>query len=118
MARVLVVEDDAWIRLWLEDVLEDAGHAVTSCHTADQAITVLERDDDFDVLLTDINMPGERDGLGLASTARAMYPHLRVVVSSGKRQPTASELPTRSNFLMKPYLSDAMLPLIQPRYCH
>jgi len=115
MARVLIAEDDAWTRLWLEDILEDAGHAVISCHSADAAISLLQCDDDFDVLLTDINMPGERDGLHLASAARAMYPCLHVVVSSGKREPLPTELPPQSFFLMKPYLSEAMLPLIRVR---
>lgn len=70
--RVLVVDDDARVRLVLTALLEADGASVTGVGSAAQALRVLpvERPD---VLLTDLNMP-EVDGLGLIRQVRALPP--------------------------------------------
>ena len=57
---VLLVEDEGLIRLTLAETLEDAGYTVVSAESGDAACDLLKGATRFDVLLTDIQMPGFR----------------------------------------------------------
>ncbi len=81
MTRILLTEDDASLRLFLSRALTQAGHAVTQAEDGYVALAALERDR-FDLLLTDIVMPG-LDGIELAQRARAIAPDLRVMFITG-----------------------------------
>lgn len=107
--KILVVEDDFLIMMWVEDALRDAGHAVMTAATADQAMDTLERTPDVDLLFTDIDMPGSMDGLRLAAVVRDRWPPVSIVVASGKHRPVSGEIPPDAVFLPKPYLSIDML---------
>ena len=61
-AIVLVVEDEALIRISALDIVEDAGFAVLEACNADEAIAILESRNDIRAVLTDIRMPGSMDG--------------------------------------------------------
>jgi two-component system, response regulator PdtaR len=100
LAKVLVVEDEPLIIIWVEDALLDAGYEVATACDADAAIKVLETDSSINVLFTDIDMPGSMDGLRLAAA---------VIIASGKHRPAVSEMPEHAVFLAKPYLSIDML---------
>lgn len=104
VSRVLVVEDDDVVRLIGSTMLESLGFEVQTCANADDALAVLVDDAAFDVVFTDIMMPGSMDGLGLAQTVERLYPSLRVILTSGWSD---AELPkdTRRDrpFLLKPY---------------
>lgn len=100
---VLLVEDEALIRELSVMVLEDAGFRVVAAEDAHQALKVLETGLDARVLFTDVQMPGDIDGLQLARTARERLPGIEVLVASGQRIPGPGELPDRGRFLHKPY---------------
>jgi two-component system chemotaxis sensor kinase CheA len=68
--RVLLVDDAPFFRNMLSPVLKAAGYAVTSVASADEALALLQGNRMFDVLVTDIEMPG-KDGFALASAVRA-----------------------------------------------
>lgn len=68
--RVLIVDDDPYIRDTLEEVLEDAGYGVTAAQSGDIALGLLQGGASFDVALVDINMPG-MDGYELMSRIAA-----------------------------------------------
>ena len=80
--RVLLVEDDALIRLATADMLESLGYSVIDVGTALEAMAVLE-DQSVDVLLTDIGLPG-MSGSQLAEEACRKIPDLQVVFASGQ----------------------------------
>ncbi len=109
MPKVLVVEDEALIRLWVEDALRDAGYEVETAANADEAILILEADRSITLVFTDIDMPGSMDGLKLAAAVRDRWPPVHIVVASGKSHPVASMLPTHSVFLPKPYIAAEVL---------
>jgi two-component system cell cycle response regulator CpdR len=73
MARILLAEDDAAMRGFLVGALKSHGHEVAACADGKEALGVLERRGvaAFDLLLTDIIMPG-LDGIALAQSAGAM----------------------------------------------
>jgi two-component system chemotaxis sensor kinase CheA len=70
-ARVLVCEDSAFFRTFLTRTLLEEGHEVTACEDGEEGwVTLTERPNDFDLLLTDIEMP-ELNGFELTRRVRA-----------------------------------------------
>ncbi|MGR3803021.1 response regulator [Marinibacterium profundimaris] len=99
---ILVVEDEALIRMDLALGLSDLGHKVLEAGNADMAMQTLRDEEAIDVLVTDIDMPGEMDGLDLAGKVRGLSETCRIVVMSGRSHPTQDALPEHSTFLGKP----------------
>jgi CheY-like chemotaxis protein len=83
MAAVLVVEDEPFVRRFLTDALNDAGHAVHAVQNAEVALVILEEGVRFDLLITDIMLPWGIDGLELAQRAKRIQPDLGVVYVTG-----------------------------------
>ena len=75
MTRILLAEDDDSLRSFLGRALERAGYDVTACADGDEAISALT-DGPFDVLLTEIVMPGA-DGIEVARECAARSPRTR-----------------------------------------
>ncbi len=79
--RVLLCDDDTTILDVIGEALRDVGHDVHTCDAGAAAIVAME-DGDFDVLITDLGMPGV-NGWDVARRARQMEPPLPVIVISG-----------------------------------
>lgn len=75
--RILVAEDEPDVLETLVTMLERAGHVVTPVTTGDEALRVFEANPGFDLLLTDIVMPGTLQGTTLSRVLREQYPSLR-----------------------------------------
>ena len=80
MSRILLAEDDDSLRGFLARALERAGHEVTACADGEEAVTFL--DEPWDLLLTDIVMPG-LDRIEVARQAAAKHPGLRILFITG-----------------------------------
>jgi DNA-binding NtrC family response regulator len=81
---VLLVEDDAIVRLTLADFFEAVGLDFLQAEHAEAALTILEdRSLGIDVLVTDLNLGPGDNGLALAKKARELLPGLRVVYETG-----------------------------------
>ena len=80
MPRILLAEDDDSLRGFLTRALERAGYEVTACADGDEAASVI--DQPWDLLLTDIVMPG-MDGIEVARLAAAKHPGLRIMFITG-----------------------------------
>jgi two-component system, response regulator PdtaR len=103
-AAVLIVEDEPLVQAMAADIFMDAGYRVfEACHAAD-AMTLLEDRDDIGGVFTDIEMPGEMNGLALAATIQGRWPAIAVLITSGRFRPHESLLPEGSEFIPKPYL--------------
>ena len=100
---VLVVEDEAIIRMDIASQLFDAGYDVFEAGTADEAVSLLEANASIRILFTDIDMPGSMDGLKLAAAVRDRWPPVKIVVTSGHRVVEITDLPDGSVFFNKPY---------------
>ena len=59
---------------------------------ADEAVEVLERVDDIQLVITDINMPGSMDGLRLATAIRDRWPPIRLIVVTGFAPPNKERI--------------------------
>ncbi len=101
---VLLAEDDALVRMMAADVLrEEGGFKVVEVVNADEALTVLEAPADVRALVTDVEMPGSLDGFTLARVVKQAWPHIGIVVTSGRMAPGPKALPSGALFIPKPY---------------
>ena len=82
-ASLLVVEDDPLVLRHACDVLVGLGYRVTVAETGDAALNILRERSDFDLLFTDVVMPGGLNGRQLAEAAVALHPALKVLYTSG-----------------------------------
>jgi CheY-like chemotaxis protein len=110
---VLVVEDEAFLLFAIADELRDAGYQVLEASNADEAITLLETRPDISILFTDIDMPGSMDGLRLSAAVRDRWPPVKIIITSGKRQPAQDTMPSGGIFLPKPYAPEKVAATIQ-----
>ncbi|MEF7617384.1 ATP-binding protein [Aquincola sp. MAHUQ-54] len=104
--HLLVVEDDALIASVTTGALEAEGYAVRLCTTADEAMAVLRGGEQFDVLFTDVVMPGKLNGLDLVRWCAAERPGLPVVVTTGYAENLNS---ISAEILRKPYDIEALI---------
>lgn len=81
MAHILVAEDERAVREFVRRALENRGHRVTMAEDGIEALTALGGAD-YDLLLTDIVMPG-MDGIALALKVAREKPDLRILLMSG-----------------------------------
>jgi len=100
---VLVAEDEVLVRQLSVCELEDAGYQVIEAANAGQAIAILETGVQVDVLFTDVNMPGEIDGIRLVRLVHCRWPDVGLIVTSGRADITQDELPDHGQFIRKPY---------------
>jgi len=100
---VLLVEDESLIRMVAADILTDEGFTVLEATTADEAWPLLESHSDISVLFTDVNIPGRMDGLTLAARVAERWPHIRLVVTSGRCGLSTHEIPDHGRCVQKPY---------------
>ena len=83
-ATILVVEDEIIIRMNLADFLADEGYTVLEASNAAEAVGILcNAAQRVDLVLSDVRMPGEMDGLGLASWLQEHHKGLPVILTSG-----------------------------------
>ena len=83
LGKVLLVEDETLISVLVAEALEEDGFDVHAVANAEEAMSLLSSGAHFDVLFTDINLPG-MDGATLAESARKTHPGIAVVYASGR----------------------------------
>lgn len=82
MARILLADDEAAVREFVRRSLEHKGHTVVPVRDGAEALFILQKDAQFDLLLTDIVMP-VMDGIALALKVAKDYPALRILLMTG-----------------------------------
>ena len=96
------------VRLIGSDTLSDAGYEVVEAGSADEALQILDRHRDVEVLFTDIRMPGSMDGLELARVVHERWPAMKILVTSGDTFPPRGAIADHGRFLAKPYSTDVL----------
>lgn len=114
--HILVVEDHEAIRDHLSRSLRARGYGVTEAACADEALRLVEDGLAFDLLLTDVEMPGTMDGIALALHFTSTRGDLPVVVTSGGVPGGA--VPSQFAFLAKPFRLPALFELITTSLFH
>jgi DNA-binding response OmpR family regulator len=112
IARVLVVEDEPLIRIFIMDSLEDAGFAVEEAGSASEAMTKLESmQAACAAVIVDVGLP-DRPGDILAAELRTAWPELPIIIASGHDKNEFARHFTADRFvgvLGKPYDSKMLL---------
>jgi CheY-like chemotaxis protein len=108
---VLVVEDDVLVREPIADCLREVGYEVLEAGDAHEAIDVVGHADHLDLVFSDVRMPGELDGIGLARWVRAHHPQVPVLLTSGYDANgwLGGDLAREVRLLQKPYTQDQVL---------
>jgi PAS domain S-box-containing protein len=104
--KVLLVDDDEAVRTAAVGLLENLGYEVVVASGGAEALDMLTRIDDIDVLFTDVIMPGGMDGGEVAERAQALRPDLKFLFASGYFEAALVRKGTISastHFLVKPY---------------
>src|SRR5690349_16627185 len=106
---VLLVEDEPLIRLFLSELLEDAGFRVVEAANGAEALVLMEAGLKVDVLLTDVDMPIGCNGFELAHRVHELWPQTELLIMSGRQWPSAGDLPPGAAFLAKPCPNEAIV---------
>ncbi len=110
--EVLVVEDEPLVRIVATDAIADSGIMAWEAGDAAEALQVLDRRPHIGLVVTDVNMPGEMDGLALAGRVSEDRPDISVIVTSAKAVVGAGDLPDGGAFLPKPYRTERLVELV------
>ena len=115
--RVLLVDDDELIRLTVSEALEQNGFAVTTAACVTDALKLINSES-YDVLLSDLHMPGPGDGLTVVSAMRHANPQARTLLMSAFPQMEAAAraiVRQADEILVKPMNILALVEVIQGR---
>jgi CheY-like chemotaxis protein len=114
---VLVVDDEVLVRMVIGAYLRDCGYRVIEAASADEAMLVIEQDKEgvVSVVLTDVEMPGERDGFALAQWIRQRRPGCEVILAGtpARAADAAGDLCEQGPMLSKPYEPQVVLDRIR-----
>ena len=117
--RVLLVEDDSRVRQVTRSILERYGYVVEEASNGREALNLCEVNANrFDIVLTDLVMPGGLGGRELARILQMMQPKLRVIFTSGYSPEIAGkdlELRPGENFIQKPAMPGELLKVLRER---
>lgn len=105
---ILLVEDEMLIRLMLSDELRDAGYQVIEACSVEEALAVLDSAP-FDLIVSDVYMPGPLDGLALLGVVRSRFPDLPVIMMSGQLQAGQALSAGATRFFVKPFAVEKLL---------
>src|SRR6202046_4410759 len=116
--RVLLVDDDEIVRLALTGVLAQAGFRVTTAANVTEALKRISGPETYDVLLTDLHMPGAGDGLTVVSAMRHANPKaITLLLTAFPEMEAASQaiLLQADQILVKPMDVAALVEVIKQR---
>lgn len=98
---VLLVEDEVLIRIPVADSLRDRGYEVIEAGNADEAAIVVDSGSHFDLVISDVQMPGQMDGQTFVRYLKLERPDVPIILASGAV--IASDVRDFVVFLRKPY---------------
>ncbi|SHJ73964.1 PAS domain S-box-containing protein [Roseomonas rosea] len=108
---VLVVDDEATIRMLVAEVLQERGFAVIEAPDGPSGLKILESDMPIDLLITDVGLPGGMNGRQLADAARQLRPTLKVLFITGYAETAVmgeGQLEPGMHVMTKPFPMDAL----------
>jgi DNA-binding NtrC family response regulator len=111
---ILVVEDDPLILEFLCEILQEEGFKVEPQVSADAASQYLElHANEVGLLLTDITMPGKRNGADLANEFGDRWPDKPIMIMSGYETPESSGVRHKVSFIKKPWALGQLLDCVE-----
>src|SRR5690348_5824210 len=114
--QVLVVEEDALVRFAIVEALAAEGFEVTEATNSIEALAAMSKTEGIRAVITDIDMPGSVNGLGLVRTLKDERPYLHIIIISGLPLPNDYRLPQEVTYLRKPFSFARLLDLLRERF--
>jgi len=115
LPAILVVDDDDAVRELIATALIEADFDVTTAATGWDAVALVE-EKRFDLIIADIRLPGDLDGLEMARHARRRHPELKFLFISGKNRPVICD-PRLDDFISKPFLPSLLVGCVWKVLC-
>jgi CheY-like chemotaxis protein len=109
--KILVVDDEAIIRMLVMDALEDARFTGLEASEGSAALKILQSEPGVEMLITDVGLPGGLNGRQLADAARVARPGLKVLFITGYAEKAVigdGDLETGMQILAKPFAMEAL----------
>ncbi|HTZ57861.1 MAG TPA: response regulator [Acidobacteriaceae bacterium] len=116
--RILLVDDDELVRMALTGFLEQSGFAVTSAANVSEALKLISGTETYDVLLSDLHMPGAGDGLTVVSAMRHVNPKAVTLLLSAFPEMSSAVmaiLQQADEILVKPMEMNSLVRIIRER---
>ncbi|WP_022954037.1 PAS-domain containing protein [Leucothrix mucor] len=118
-ARILLVEDDEGVRQFVHRTLSKMGYTVDLAENGDFALDQLSQNPDYELVLTDIVMPGSTSGLDLYARVKQQYPKTKVLCMTGYSEQLESSLDEK-HLLRKPFqqneLANKLKAILKPEH--
>jgi len=120
VAKILIIEDDALSREWLESLLSRNGYLVDSATNGKEGVDLF-RANPADLVITDIVMP-EKDGIETITDLKRTYPGVKIIaISGGERRPEgvsrnylhSAKLLGANRAMQKPVANDELLAAVR-----
>ena len=115
---VLVVEDEFPLRWPASEYLRDSGYRVVEAASVDEAVMVLSSHTRVDVVFSDINLKGDRDGIALSKWLHEHHPDVPMLMTSGHQPAHSVPAGAKRLFIAKPYVLadvDQLIKSVLPR---
>lgn len=109
---ILLVEDEPLLRKILREILETAGFAVEEADCADRAWDMICTGADFNVILTDVRMPGRMDGFDLIANVRRERGDIPAVLMSAYSDSLVNAVDDHI-FFRKPFVSGELIKVLK-----
>lgn len=116
-AQVLLVEDDVLVRFALVEALAEVGVVAIEAGNSIEALNALSETEDIRVVVTDIDMPGSVNGLGLARLLVERRPYVRIVIISGQPLPKNIKFSDGIAFMLKPFSFEQLSDVVREFLC-
>lgn len=100
------------MRMVAADAISARGIMAWEAADAVEALDALEQHPQIGLVVTDVNMPGDMDGLALAEKVATERPEVGLIVTSGQVHVPDEELPDHGTFLSKPYNTERLASLV------
>lgn len=110
---VLVVEDEALIRMDAVQLLQEHGFSVLEAENAAAALKLLAEHAEIGVLFTDLHMPGNKTGLDLCREAYVMRPEVLLLITSATDYLHDDVIPDHGHFIAKPYSPVRLIAMVR-----
>jgi PAS domain S-box-containing protein len=108
---VLVLDDEASVRMLVTEVLEELGYAAVEAADGQSGMEILRADTRIDLLITDVGLPGGMNGRQVADAARQLRPNLKVLFITGYAENVLmgqGHLEPGMHVMAKPFAMDAL----------
>ena len=108
-ATILIVEDQPLIRMALAETLQEAGFQVLEAADAGTGFRAMLDAERVELVIADVGLPGEINGVMLAQVVVEHWPSTRIIVISGRTDPEELGLPPQAAFMAKPVTPSVLL---------